>query len=209
MTKILAWLAGRGFRLVIAFVLVVIILSTSETLPKRMASFRAEATNLEAVSDKLTNQQLRFEQEAKLALSEADNQAVSLRRANRAVLNDAEGKLIQKRKAVADRILEGDNLFAKALIGKSDEIIGSFKARYIYLPILDHALSVIKIRHQNLDTALVRRPLITKLNQEVISLGKAEAKLIDMKAKRDDLLKESTAELRYSACRIAQLPFAC
>ena len=68
MTKILVWLAGRGFRLVIAFVLVVIALSTSDTLPKKMANFRAEAKNLETVSNTLTKRQATFEQEAKRAL---------------------------------------------------------------------------------------------------------------------------------------------
>ena len=134
---------------------------------------------------------------------------MSLQRANRVQLDDTEARLIQNRKDVAARILGNDELFPKALIGKSEEIIASFKAQYILVPILDHALSIIEIRRKNLDRAVVRRPLIADFNQANKSVGQGEAKLNEMRSKRDDLLKESTAELRYKACKIAKLPFAC
>ena len=205
MTKILVWLAGRGFQLVIAFVLVIFVLSSSDKLPDKMAKYRAEAERLESVSATLIKQQKSFEKDATLALTKANEVALALRRANKAVLEDSESKLIQNKKDAEAAILDSDDLFVKAVEGKSDDIITSYKAKYIHLPIIDHALSVIGVRRKNLDLESVRRQLTATIG----SYGQAEAKLNNMKTKRDALLKESTLELRYSACKIALLPFAC
>lgn len=209
MLRVLTSLVRSSVWLLFSFVIVVAILALTAGLPDKIKLARAQAGNLERVSSELNARRTAFDEEARTRVSAANEEISRLRRAGADALNNAEKDLMEKRSAAMRRRLDEKGVALAALRGKTDEIVASYRAEYIEIPLADRALSLIKLRQQNLTKIADRGRQVAAFNRRIGRYNGRVNAYNRLIAQRKELQRRSSNELRAPVCRQIVLPIAC
>lgn len=167
MIKALRWLTRSAGWLLVSFLIVVILLALVDRLPQKIAGWKREAEQ-----SRLTLSTLR---EARPKLKIASEDAVvagterfdRLRQAGVVELIRARADIKVSRQEAALRVLAPADVVFAAARGQSANIIASYRAQYVELPLLDQAASLANARINNLKKIATFSQQRTSLDRKI------------------------------------------
>lgn len=150
MIKVLSWLTSRAGWLLASFVLVVIVLALVDRLPHQISGWKREAERSRLASSTLAAARPTLEITSKAAINVGTERIDQLREAGVAELARAQADIAIRRQEAAGRVLEPAGIAFAAALGHSADIVGSYRALYVELPLLDQAAALADARLENL-----------------------------------------------------------
>lgn len=195
--------------LVLSFAIVVAVLALAQGLPERVSEWKREATAVQSTANTLKAADASFKSRAEEAVREADREIDRLRRASAAELDLAEGQITDRQRKANGRILDGGGIAWAAAHGRSEEILASYRAQYVELPLLVRAAELIKLRKANLrkiaDDQRVRANLRSDIGIHNEKVNRYNRRLQE----RNEWQREADAQLRDPVCEQIAVPILC
>lgn len=195
--------------LVLSFAIVVAVLALAQGLPERVSEWKREATAVQSTANTLKAADASFKSRAEEAVREADREIDRLRRASAAELDLAEGQITDRQRKANGRILDGGGIAWAAAHGRSEEILASYRAQYVELPLLVRAADLIKLRKANLrkiaDDQRVRANLRSDIGIHNEKVNRYNRRLQE----RNEWQREADAQLRDPVCEQIAVPILC
>ena len=152
MTRILGGIARWGVWFLISFVAVVAILALTTGLPKRIQEWRLQADGATEAAATVENASVALRESAGDAVRQADEEVGKLRQGSKSSLQIMERDIERRQKAAQVHVLDNRGVAWAAARGRTDEVVASYRARFIELPLLKRSAKLIKVRLSNLKT---------------------------------------------------------
>ncbi len=169
MIKVLSWLTSRAGWLLASFVLVVIILALVDRLPHQLSAWKREAERSRLAFSTLAAARPALEIASKVAINVGTERIDQLRDAGVVELARARADIAIRRKEAAGRVLEPAGIAFAAARGDSAGIVGSYRARYVELPLLDQAAALAAARVENLKRTANFAQQRTSLDGQIVA----------------------------------------
>ncbi len=150
MIKMLGWLMRRAGWLFVSFVLVVTVLALVDRLPDQIKQWKYEAEQSRLAYSTLNATRPKLEIASNGAINAGTKNIAQLRKAGVVELARARADIAIRRREAAGLVLEPNRIAFAAARGKSADIIASYRARYVELPLLDQAAALADARLENL-----------------------------------------------------------
>ncbi|UXC90747.1 hypothetical protein EGM87_17265 [Sphingobium sp. RSMS] len=207
MLTIFRMIASKSGWLLLSFVGIVIVLALANELPAKLSDWKAEAVRAKQLARELETDLPNFDKAAHDAIHAADAEIASLKRASDARLATAERDIAQRTEDANRRVLINPKI--AIFKGQADQIVASYHAKYIELPLLKRASQLIEIRRENFRNVRTRQAQISSLRQ-AHALHAAKIAAFNKRAgERNALQRQADAQLRARVCRSVDLPFGC
>lgn len=209
MTRILGGIARWGVCFLISFLAVVAILALTTGLPKRIQEWRLQADGAAAAAATLENASVALRKSAGDAVRQADEEVGGLRQASKSSLQMMERDIERRQKAAQARVLDDRRVAWAAARGRTDDVVASYRARFIELPLLERSDKLIKIRVSNLKVLQAnlkrKRDIRAKVNWHNRYFAAYRKYVEDTAAIEADAKKE----IRNPLCSNVAIPMIC
>lgn len=209
MLKLSSSIGRLAVWLVLSFAGVLLILATLDNLPGKLRRAHDEAMHLRTTAMRLEQASQRFEIDAMAEATTADALVARLRTSSAAELENAHRELEVKRAASAKAVLGKGGIAAAAIRGDADAMIGSYRAQWVELPLLDRAIFLAKTRVGNIQERLSYRNDVATLNRRISSYRTDALRYNQLVARRDRLRQEAEAQILNPVCVRLTLPGIC
>lgn len=175
MIKVLSWLASRAGWLLASFALVVIVLALVDRLPYQISGWKREAERSRLAFSTMAAARPTLEITSKAAINVGTERIDQLREAGVVELARARADIAIRRQEAAGRVLEPASIAFAAALGHSADIVGSYRARYVELPLLDQAAALADARLENLRRIANFAQQRTSLNGQLFDYNRRAA----------------------------------
>ena len=209
MIKMLAWLTRSAVWLLASFVLVVIILVLVDRLPHQIKGWKQQAEQSRLAFSTLNAARTKLEIASESAIIAGAARIDTLRKAGVVELASAQADIALRRREAEGRVLEPTGVAIAAARGRSGDIIASYRARYVDLPLLDQAEALADARIGNLKQIASYAQQRTSLESQVSDYNRRAAAFREQVRVFTMWRRQAEAQRRDALCATASVWWLC
>lgn len=196
MLTLLRIVGSKAGWLLLSFFLIVAVLAATQDLPAKVRAWQAEAETAERVAGTLEDGREGFGEAARASAMEHDRQVAALRSASAQTLAQAKADMAMKKRRARERVRSSGQIALLAARGETDEIVASYQAHLVELPLLEQAERLIDARLSNL-----------RLDQRVAS-HRGRIAAFNRDVTRLEQQRQRARQYDYGQCRLSSaLPY--